>query len=158
MLCKHFLAYTVHIDRCYYIIHKHSCRSQHTSVLTTCTFMFRQICTIEPSFFKTISGMHRCPIEGPHQIGYFSPKKSLKSLHIFITKMCFNSPLSFADRHPVVLFRCVLNVFQNVFWDVFLDVYMCLIRHSLLQTVTQLLRGCVRNTRFAWLVYLCLPD
>ena len=33
-------------------IHKHSCRSQHISVLTTSTFMLRQVCTIEPSFFS----------------------------------------------------------------------------------------------------------
>ena len=51
-----------------YAIHKNSCRSQHTSVLTTCTFMFRQVCTIEPSFFKTTSGMHRRPFEGRHLV------------------------------------------------------------------------------------------
>ena len=33
-------------------------------VLTTCTFMFRQVCIIEPSFFNTTSGMHRRPSEG----------------------------------------------------------------------------------------------
>ena len=45
-------------------IHKHSCRFQVfniiISVLTTCTFMSRQFLTIEPSFFKTTSGMHGC--------------------------------------------------------------------------------------------------
>ena len=51
-----------------YAIHKHSCRSQHISVLTTCTFMFRQVCTIEPLFFKTTSGMHRRPFEGRHLV------------------------------------------------------------------------------------------
>ena len=32
MFSKQFLAYTVHIDWCYYTIHKHSSRSQHISV------------------------------------------------------------------------------------------------------------------------------
>ena len=56
MFCKHCLAYTVHIDWCYHAVHKHSSRSRHISVLTTCTYMFRQVCTIEPSFFKTDIG------------------------------------------------------------------------------------------------------
>ena len=67
------LAYTVHIDRSVsHAIHKHSCRSQHISVLTTCTFMFQQVCTIEPSFFKMTyaSGMHRPPFEGRHLVIY----------------------------------------------------------------------------------------
>ena len=45
-------------------------RSQHVSVLTTCTFMFRQLVTIEPSFFKTTSGMHRRSFEGRHLVVY----------------------------------------------------------------------------------------
>ena len=60
MFCKQFLAYTVHIERCYHSIHKHSCGSQHISVLTRCTFVFRQVCTIKPSFFN------RRPFEGRH--------------------------------------------------------------------------------------------
>ena len=63
-----------------YAIHKHSCRSQHISVLTTCTFMFRQVCTIEPSFFNTTSGMHRRPLEGRHLVNYLFPFLSLKEL------------------------------------------------------------------------------
>ena len=47
-----------------YAIHKHSCRSQHISVLTTCKFMIRKVCTIEPSFFNATSGMHHRPLEG----------------------------------------------------------------------------------------------
>ena len=38
--------------------------NQHISVLTTCTFMLRRVCTIELSFFKTTSGMHCHPLEG----------------------------------------------------------------------------------------------
>ena len=34
------------------------------STITTCTFMFQQICTIDPLFFKTSSGMHRHPLQG----------------------------------------------------------------------------------------------
>ena len=30
--------------------------------------MFWQVCTIEPSFFKMTSGMHRCPFEGRHLV------------------------------------------------------------------------------------------
>ena len=51
-----------------YTIYKHSSSSQHISVLTTCTFMFRQVCTIEPSFFNAASGMHRRPFEGRHLV------------------------------------------------------------------------------------------
>ena len=47
MFCEQFLSYAVHIDWCYHAIHKHSSRFQHISVLTTCTFMFRQVCIIE---------------------------------------------------------------------------------------------------------------
>ena len=32
--------------------------------------MFRQLGTIEPSFFKTTSGMHRPPFEGRHLVYY----------------------------------------------------------------------------------------
>ena len=34
--------------------------------------MLRQICTIGPSFFNMISGMHRCPIKGPHLVTMFN--------------------------------------------------------------------------------------
>ena len=66
MLCKQFL--TVQIDWCYHAINKQSSRFQHLSVLTTCTFMFRQVCIIEPSFFKTTSGMYRRPFKGQHLV------------------------------------------------------------------------------------------
>ena len=56
----------------FYEIHKHSCWSQHISVLTTCTLMFGQVCIIEPSFFNVTSGMHRRPIEGQHLVTQFS--------------------------------------------------------------------------------------
>ena len=45
-------------------IQKHSCGSQHISVLTTCTLMFGQVFTIELLFFNTTSGMHRRPFVG----------------------------------------------------------------------------------------------
>ena len=65
IFCKQFLAYTVHIDWCYHAaFHKHSCSFQHISVLTTYTLIFRQVCTIELSFLKTTSGLHRRPFEG----------------------------------------------------------------------------------------------
>ena len=68
MFCKQFLAYTVHIERLSHAIDKHSNRSQHISVLTTCTFMFRPVCIFEPSFFNTTSGMHCRPFEGRHLV------------------------------------------------------------------------------------------
>ena len=49
-------------------IHNHSIRSQHISMLTTCTFMFRQVCTTEPSFLRTTSGMYRRQFEGRHLV------------------------------------------------------------------------------------------
>ena len=49
-------------------IHAGLTLSTELSVLTTCTFMLQQVCTIGPSFFNTISGMHRCPIEGRHLV------------------------------------------------------------------------------------------
>ena len=58
----------------FHAIHKHSSRSQHISVLTTCTFMFQQVCIIEPSFwnFRQASGMHRRFFEGQHLVRWFS--------------------------------------------------------------------------------------
>ena len=70
IFCKQFLTYTVHIDRCYHAIHKDSSRSQHISVLTTCTFKFRQVFTIEPSFFKITCVMNRRPFEGEYLVVY----------------------------------------------------------------------------------------
>ena len=51
-----------------HVIFKHSCRSQHISVLINYLhiFMFRQVFTIEPSSFKTISRMHRRPFKCRH--------------------------------------------------------------------------------------------
>ena len=37
------------------------------SVLTTCTFIFGQVCIFDPSFFET-SGMHRSHFEGRHLV------------------------------------------------------------------------------------------
>ena len=37
-------------------------------MLTTCTFIFQQVRTIEPSFFKTTSGIHRRPFYGRHLV------------------------------------------------------------------------------------------
>ena len=53
-------------------INIHVAMSQHISVLTTCTLMFRQVCIIEPSFFKMAyaSRMHRPPFEGRHLVIY----------------------------------------------------------------------------------------
>ena len=68
MFCKQFLAYTLQSYWCYHAIHKHSSGSQHISVLTTCTFVFGQVCTIEPSFFNTTSGMHCLPFAGRHLV------------------------------------------------------------------------------------------
>ena len=45
-----------------------SSRSQHISVLTACTFMFRQVFIIEPSFFSTTWGMHRRLIDDRHLV------------------------------------------------------------------------------------------
>ena len=62
------------MDLLSYAFHKHSCRSQHISVSTTTfIFMFRLVCTIEPSFFKTTSGMHRLPFEIRHFFKVWSP-------------------------------------------------------------------------------------
>ena len=55
MFCKQILAYTVHIDWCNHAIHKHTSRSLHISVLTTCSYM-------------TTSGMHRRLFEGRHLV------------------------------------------------------------------------------------------
>ena len=58
----------IYISKCIYIyIYIYI----YISVLTSCTFMFRQVCTIEPSFFKTTSGMHRRPFEGRYLVGIY---------------------------------------------------------------------------------------
>ena len=45
--------------------------------------MFRQVCIIEPSFFKTLSGMHRRPIECRHLVHYL--KLYEKVFHASVT-------------------------------------------------------------------------
>ena len=71
MFSKQFLTHAVYTDWCYHAIHKHSSRSLHISVLIACTFMFRQFCTIESSFFNKTSGMHRRPFEGRHLVSLY---------------------------------------------------------------------------------------
>ena len=86
-----------------YASHKHSCRFQHISVLTTCTIMFRQVCTIEPSFFKTTSGMHRRPFEGRHlvSVSYTIEIKRLilRSFIILTVQKCDLFTLSIQSNH-----------------------------------------------------------
>ena len=60
-----------------YAIHKHSCRSQHISVLTTSTSVCRRVCTIEPSFCNTTSGMHPRPFEGRHLVSFRILKRKI---------------------------------------------------------------------------------
>ena len=64
IFCRQCSTYNVHIDCCYHAILKHSSRSQHISLLTTCTFMFRQVCTTEPSFFKDDIGYASSSLRG----------------------------------------------------------------------------------------------
>ena len=62
------------------------------SVLTTCTFMFQQVCTIEPSFFNTTSGIYHRPFEGRHLVLiviYFL--KQLPSFKNYTKGLCINS-------------------------------------------------------------------
>ena len=61
----------------------------------TCTFMFRQVCTIEPSFFNATSGMHRRPFEGRHLVScLFLKVWGVSSL--FITGYCGGFPFKFS--------------------------------------------------------------
>ena len=86
MFCKQFLAYFVHIDWCYHSIHKHSCRSQHTSVLTTCTYI-------------TTSLIHRRPFEGQHlvlTIIYVNNTEHLVAV-AHSNEMSFNGPVTFVS-------------------------------------------------------------
>ena len=69
MFSKEFEANTVHIDWCYNATYKHSCWSQHISVLTTCTYIVRQVWTFI-LFFKTASAMHSRFFEGRHLVSY----------------------------------------------------------------------------------------
>ena len=96
MFCKQFLANAMHIDWCYHSIHKHSSRSQHIiSVLAN--YMHIYVSTslpIEPSFFKTISGMHRRPFEGRTLfLSYFFPHLGI----LFSLVSILFILLSFAD-------------------------------------------------------------
>ena len=64
-----WLAYTVYIDGCFLML------SINIHVgLNICSFMLRQVCTIEPLFFETTSGIYRRPFEGRHlvMLGLFS--------------------------------------------------------------------------------------
>ena len=77
--------------------------SQHIYVLTTCTFMFRQVCISEPWFFETTSGMHRLPIEGWHLVStcfnVLRTKTSKNFLHHlfinFFIELCISNYLVF---------------------------------------------------------------
>ena len=81
-------------------------RSQHISVLTTCTFMFRQLGTIEPSFFKTTSGMHRRPFEGQHLVFFGSVEP---------TELAINRDLNVIWWHLyVVWWRVYVSLFGTV--------------------------------------------
>ena len=57
------------------------------SVLTTCTFMFLQVCTVELSFFNTTSGMHRRPFKCRHLV-----------LKFFYLRCCPRNHLTFRIR------------------------------------------------------------
>ena len=52
-------------------IHKHSCRSQLISALTTCTLMFRQVCTIEPQVKQRRGCIVSRPFEGRQLVVFF---------------------------------------------------------------------------------------
>ena len=87
-------------------IHKHSCGSQHNYICaTTCTFIIRQVCTIEPSFFKT-SGMHRrpfrvltCNLKSIHSIYYLSANFYL---WIFNNELYFGNLLLSTFRYQFI--------------------------------------------------------
>ena len=66
MFCKQFLAYAVDIDGSAFLCNPLTFIG--ISVLTPCTFMFRQVCIIEPSFSNATWGMHRRPIKGWHLV------------------------------------------------------------------------------------------
>ena len=63
------------------------------NVLTTCTFMFRLVCIIEPSFFKTTSGMYCRPFMGRHLVDYVIIFNRLyRPWYNFLTKLCVHPP------------------------------------------------------------------
>ena len=90
---QQFLAYAVHIDGL-----------NNISVLTTCTFMFRQVCIIELSFFKRTSGMHRRSFEGRHLVLYF----------VFIRR---NIPLCWLFLVSSVRKKCNCSAISGHFYD-----------------------------------------
>ena len=91
MVCEQFFVYTV-IGLLSHDVHKHSSRSQHISVLTTCTLMLRQVCIIEPSFFNTPSGLHRRFFEGRYLV-LFNRSNTKSILFLCSTgPMCMECP------------------------------------------------------------------
>ena len=117
---KQFLAYTVHIDWCYHAIHKHSCRSVHIFVLTTCTFML--VCTIEPSFLRTTSGMHRRLFEGRHLVWlYFAIWFCYTIKHWFTILLCF-----VMQFYLILQFDFILQSYLILQFDFILQSYFVL--------------------------------
>ena len=92
MFCKQCLAYTVYIDGSVFSCYpknNHVSLNIIISVLTTCTFMFRQACTIEPSFFKMTSGMHLRLFKGQHLVFYpFYVLERLSTLYLILFVQC----------------------------------------------------------------------
>ena len=68
-------------------INIHVCLNIYLCVLTSCTIIFQQVCTIEPSFFNMPSGMYRRPIEGQHLV------LCMESSFVYGVKFCEWNPI-----------------------------------------------------------------
>ena len=103
--CKQFLAFTVHIDWCWHFIHKHSCGSQHISVLTTCTYM-------------TTSGMHRRPFESRHLVFTSKPFRN-NMLGRGMFEWLMSAPKTFSASWEVVDYpSLVLAINLTLYWAI----------------------------------------
>ena len=73
--------------------------------------MFRQVCIIEPSFFKTTSGMHRRPFDVRHLVYYYRFfQTSLKMLTHSSSTMCSKCPRFFG----FLVFTFFLKILHNL--------------------------------------------
>ena len=86
------------------------------SVLTTCTFIFRHVCIIEPWFFNMTTGMHRRPIEGRHLVSFWCDEVGGGCLYLFSILPTFFHSSYFISIFPTLFqFFLLFSIFPTFF-------------------------------------------
>ena len=84
MFWMKFLAYTVHIDGSAFSCYAWTFMKISAYICVNYMHIYvSTVCAIEPSFFKTTLGMHRCPFEGRHLVS-FAKDSFLKTFNDYV--------------------------------------------------------------------------